>query len=687
MSFLLSQTVRCLHCGADMPRSEPACPHCHKPYLTEAFLPPGTRIGTYIIDYPIGRGGFGATYLAHDPALHRVVAIKEFFPWWATRNPDGHLSVSQTYQLTYQQSLAKFRREGQLLAQIRHANIVQVLGLVEANTTIYLVMEFLQGQTLRQRLRQKPAPWPEPEIKKILTPVAEALSYLHQQNIYHLDLNPSNLLLTTDGRIVLIDFGAARHDAEAAEIGITKTVVCFTPGYAAPEICQGRRARTGPQSDIYSLSAILYELLCGTKPPAPWERDDAWLNPLPPHWHAPLKSGLAQNPHKRPATITDWLALWPQQTPTPHLPLPPAPAAAALTLTIVSIGMGIPLASSLLSPQRQAAAAYHQGRCQNAITLYSQLIAKEPANPTYYHHRAHCYLRLGQLPPALADYQSIFHLEGQLPPQAITALDQIDLDQLHHIANQFPVFQPYYHDRLARQIAAWLASGQLQPALTHLANLAHSLQPQQKTQLAATITQLALSHNDVNTALQLYNAALNLAPNAETYIARAETLLATGKTHQALQDLNTASRLDGFTAKGHYLRGEAMSRVGRWREAAAAYSQAIAGGHELAQSYYARGTAYARLGRLANAIADYDQSLALEPLPERYLARGYAYFRLEKFPAAVADCRKALELQPDQADAHLCLGLAYQRLAQPQLAQTHLRQAAALNPAYQSYLP
>jgi ABC-type transport system substrate-binding protein/tRNA A-37 threonylcarbamoyl transferase component Bud32 len=208
----------------------------------------GQSLGRYHILEQLGEGGMATVYKAYDTRLERDVAIKIIrrgaFP------PD---------QLEHM--LKRFEREAKSLAKLSHLNIVKVMDYGEHEDSPYLVMEYLPGGTLKQRLG-KPIPWQD--AVRLLLPIAQALEYAHEHNIIHRDIKPANILLTEKGQPMLTDFGIAKILETDDTATLTGTGVGVgTPEYMAPEQWTGQ---TTPQSDIYSLGVVLYEMITGRKP-------------------------------------------------------------------------------------------------------------------------------------------------------------------------------------------------------------------------------------------------------------------------------------------------------------------------------------------------------------------------------------------------------------------------------------
>lgn len=224
--------------------------------------------GRYRLGLPLGRGGFGITYDAHDDRLDRPVAVKELFPEGARREGTEVVVDPQRAGARWDDARARFRREATTLARFAHPNIVRVFAVLEAYGTLYLVLERLEGRTLAQELRRRRGPFTEAEALDVAAQVGAALAVVHRAGVLHRDVSPANLVRTADGRVVLIDFGLARPYEHDRTTSMTRVV---TPGYASPEQHRGA-ARFSARSDVYALGASLHRLLTGAVPPTPGQR-------------------------------------------------------------------------------------------------------------------------------------------------------------------------------------------------------------------------------------------------------------------------------------------------------------------------------------------------------------------------------------------------------------------------------
>lgn len=237
-------------------------------------LPEGTVLaGQYIIEKVLGQGGFGITYEAMDYKTSDKVAVKEFFPdAMATRT--GRTTVmpfSGERGESYDYGKTCFLQEAETLAKfIGNENIVRIHSYFEENGTAYFVMDFIEGTSFDEYLKQRGGKIPFEEAVKILIPIMDALGAVHSRGIVHRDVTPDNIYITKEGIVKLLDFGAARYSLGDKSRSLD---VVLKHGFA-PKEQYTRRGRQGPYTDIYALGATFYFALTGKRPPDSVERLD-----------------------------------------------------------------------------------------------------------------------------------------------------------------------------------------------------------------------------------------------------------------------------------------------------------------------------------------------------------------------------------------------------------------------------
>ena len=267
---------RCLGCMAEYESEYGICPYCGYEPGTSAESPlhmePGTRLkDRYLVGKVLGYGGFGITYIAFDTLLNQRVAIKEYLPSeFATRMAgENRVSVfTGKKEEQFADGLIKFVDEARRLAKFQSEDgIVRVLDSFESNNTAYIVMEYLEGETLTAYLAREGIISPKYAVN-LLRPVIQSLEIIHRAGIIHRDIAPDNIFLTTDGRVKLIDFGAARYATTSHSRSLT---IIIKPGYS-PEEQYRSRGEQGPHTDVYALAAVLYRMVTGVTPPDALER-------------------------------------------------------------------------------------------------------------------------------------------------------------------------------------------------------------------------------------------------------------------------------------------------------------------------------------------------------------------------------------------------------------------------------
>ncbi len=257
-------------------------------------LPAGTRLEEFVIERVLGSGGFGITYLARDTRLDRRVVIKENLPAQFCFRDTHSLTVAPRHTHgedadNFRWSLENFSKEAAMLASLDHPGIVKVLRSFEAFGTAYFVMPFVEGRALDELAsRREGKPFSETELRRLLERVLDALAYLHDRGIYHRDIKPGNILMTTDGLPVLIDFGSARQ-----RLSDRSMTVIESAGYTPFEQLQSR-GNVGPWSDLYALAATLVKVMTGEAPPN--ANDRSFGDPWQPLANNPALAGKFSKP-------------------------------------------------------------------------------------------------------------------------------------------------------------------------------------------------------------------------------------------------------------------------------------------------------------------------------------------------------------------------------------------------------
>ena len=237
-------------------------------------LQPNTILqgGKYRIERVLGQGGFGITYLATQVPSNHQVAIKEFFMHWSSIREDNGKRVLCNWQglrlECYLEAKGNFKQIAEHLLAINNDHIIDISDVFEENDTVYYVMEYIDGENLKERMNHISHPMIEEEVSLIIPQLLDALQSIHNGGICHLNLQPSNIMIDKAKLIKLIDFGfSISIDEMLEDKGVIIDHMCTVPSYFPPELLGRQYQRIGPWTDFYLLGATLYKLLTNERPP------------------------------------------------------------------------------------------------------------------------------------------------------------------------------------------------------------------------------------------------------------------------------------------------------------------------------------------------------------------------------------------------------------------------------------
>lgn len=233
------------------------------PAESRQALPAGTILQEYRVQWTLGVGGFGVTYLAVDTNLEMQVAIKEYFPSdIVTRDATGAVLVKQHEdEAAFLEGRDKFLIESRTLAKFNHPNVVKVSRFFQMNDTAYMVMNYESGASFKEWLVRK-GRIDERQLLKMFLPLLDGLDVVHRAGFLHRDIKPANIFVREDDSLVLLDFGAARHAIGTKSRSLTTIV---TPGYAPFEQYHSH-GKQGPWTDLYAMGGVFYWTATGNKP-------------------------------------------------------------------------------------------------------------------------------------------------------------------------------------------------------------------------------------------------------------------------------------------------------------------------------------------------------------------------------------------------------------------------------------
>jgi serine/threonine protein kinase/tetratricopeptide (TPR) repeat protein len=596
----------------------------------------GITLGKYQVLERLGRGGMADVYRAYQPGMDRYVAIKVMH---------GHLSEDPGF-------IERFKREAQSVGTLRHPNIVQVIDFDAVDNEYYMVMEFIEGDSLKALLTRRGA-LPVDEAIALMMKIADAVAYAHRAGMIHRDLKPANILMTKGGEPILTDFGVAKI---LSATNLTGTGVAIgTPAYMSPEA--GRGDKVDERADIYSLGIMFYEMVTGMLPfdaDTPWAvilkhiseplpRPTAVLPGLPQAVERIMLKALSKDPNERYQTASDMreaLVKASQGLPEAQLTATevasdkpttqvaqktkasaPAPSASGsgsrnwvfglLTLLLI-LGAGAVYIfnerSRTVAPDVQTATAVAVIPTSTAISAPTDTAI--PATNT----------------PMLEPSATVVPTATLAPPEAVAPLASEDK-----------------HEELTKQVAQWMRDGQLDVALDAVA------QP--------------LSNDPQNYYLQqLYALILMQYREDGEKLEQAKGMAEAGI--EALPDLPQA----------YYVMAQywGISPNEDYKQALDLTTQAIDRGlTNSVDPYLFRATMRYYIGEPPESVlADMSKAVELEPNNESlYRRRGFYLMELYRLDEAQTDLLKALELWPENfIELHTAIAWIYIMQEQPDKA-------------------
>ncbi len=224
----------------------------YQPGRTQQVAPQAAPTGTpqafgrYVVKKTLGSGAFGTVYLGHDLQLDRAVAIKSL-------RSDRGLSAEHQQE---------FLQEARRVAKLRHPGIVAVHDFGVQDDCVFIVSDFVEGMTLKDRIKKQPFSWQE--SVRVSAALADALAHAHSLRVVHRDIKPANIILTADAKPILVDFGLGLDESEMG--GRQRGMIAGTPAYMSPEQTAGQGHRIDGRTDIYALGVVLYEMITGHVP-------------------------------------------------------------------------------------------------------------------------------------------------------------------------------------------------------------------------------------------------------------------------------------------------------------------------------------------------------------------------------------------------------------------------------------
>lgn len=583
-------------------------------------LPEGFEFEGYRIEGLLGTGGFGLTYRAREIELGRLVAIKEYLPNGIAGRESGEAAVhaiSAAAQEEFDWGLDRSRGEAKTLVAFRHPNIVNVLRFFQSHGTAYLVMDFVEGETL-EAIIARDGPVPEDKLRALLGPLLDGLENIHEAGFLHRDIKPGNIFVRADGTPVLIDFGSARASLGAASKGMTAIV---SGGYAPVEQYT-THGKQGPWSDLYGLGATLYHAVAGRPPPEAIERIDSdsykpASGAAKPGYSetllAAIDACLALKRAARPQSVTDFRKVLGGRA------QPGGPSGQALKSakgkeeqkTAAALHEPLPQGATILPAEEQAAAA----AAADQTAAADQAAAAKPGR--------------GWLPPIL--FAALI--------AAAVAAGIVWLGGGNEALRTACVAPPAKDP--VKTIAACttaINSGSFSGAALGELHVAKGILHAGRGEHATAIEEfgLAIAHNPKDKRAHYLRAGSHHAKRAWV---------------PALADYDAAIRLDPDFAEAFEGRGVLRYDTRRYENAVADLTTAIGMKRSL-NALLHRGQSHLLLRDYKSALADFDAALVFAPeRGELYRMRGVAREFLGRREAAIADYLTALKKDPGDREA------------------------------------
>jgi serine/threonine protein kinase len=378
-------------------------------------LPSNTLLqnGKYKIIKKIGQGGFGIAYKAYAEHLKKDVCVKEFFfsDLCERAKDSSNVTIISSYvdKINRVNSFKKkFIKEAQRLAQFQHPNIVQVTDVFEENNTAYYVMEYLDGGSFEDLIKQYGA-LSEQRAKELILPIIDALEIVHKANLLHLDINPKNIMLRRNQSPVLIDFGISKYLEDGSGNQNTKTTssIGYSEGYSPIEQSSfgSSIADFTKATDIYSICATIYKMVTGFTPPTPNQIITNGLKSpkeiksnLSANFNAAIVTGMSIKAIERPQTCFQLRKMFGESikdTPT-------------MIQTIVEPIE--PKPTTAIDYFKRAEIKREGKKFNDAIVDYTEAIKLKSSDTAYYFNRAVCYNELKKYDEAIKDYIKVIEL-------------------------------------------------------------------------------------------------------------------------------------------------------------------------------------------------------------------------------------------------------------------------------------
>jgi tetratricopeptide (TPR) repeat protein/TolB-like protein len=686
----------------------------------------GNTIGRFVVGERLGEGGMGEVYRAEDTRLKRTVALKRL---------SVHLRSDPLYR-------RRFEEEAERASSLNDAHVAAVHDVIEVQGEIFLVIEFVEGENLRQRIQE---PMSLEQFFVIAVQCAQALVAAHMHGIVHCDIKPENIMLTPEGQVKILDFGVAKHLARSDQTTVDRSgTVSGTPAYMSPEVLLEKTP--DGRADIFSLGVVFYELLAGHHPflahgflatsdrircetPAPIHIFNA---AVPEELEKLVNKTMAKEPGQRYASARELLeqlrlvesritptglsrVLPRKATPKPKYAVFVAVAAALVAALLailyhnaklkgVELGKQAPVHLAVLpftsSVDDPGTKAFCNGLTETLAVKLTQLSGTHPLQVVPISEvRAE---GISNVEQARKGFGVTLVLEGSLQESGnrvrityslvdATSMRQLSADTI--TADMSDVFG--LQDRVVESVVNMLG---LQLRLSdRLVLVAHGTQePGAYDYYLRGLGYLQDYHKaeNVSSAIELFSRALERDPNyvlayaglGEAYSISYDATYEREWLDKAMQACEHAVTLDSDSTKSHTCLGTVYARSGRYNEAVQQFQRAVQTDPTSDTAYRGLASAYERLGRLPEAENTY--RLAIQVRPEYWAGYGWLgsfYSHQAKYAEAAREFSHAIALAPDDPHGYRMLGGVYIFMGDYAKAIEVLQHAIALFPTPEAY--
>jgi tetratricopeptide (TPR) repeat protein len=653
----------CDTCGAANPITARYCQHCSAlmpfRHTTGMLVGPILLANRYQLLSCIGQGGMGAVYKAADTRFNnRPVAIKE-------------MSTSGLPSARLQEAEEAFEREAHLLADLLHPNLPRIYEHFAENDRSYLVMDFIDGQTLEEYLTKiGDKPLPVEQVVKWADQLCDVLNYLHshQPPIVFRDLKPANVMIDDSGHIYLIDFGIARIFKPGKQ---HDTVALGSPGYAAPE--QYGKAQSTPRSDIYSLGALLHCLLTGADPSEQpfFFRPASQLNPaINPALESLLKQMLEMDSERRPASAQ---VVWHELEQAAANRMPSTGLAVTTTTTYTTT-------DPLLT---QAYRFYTQRNLDEAIKLYSRALQKDNKNPLAWQGYGLTQGSRQQHQDALTSFERALQLDPTLIASwngKGTALSRLRRHQEALVSFERAI------ELDPNNAASWNGKGATLNALGRPMQAldAFEMALRLDSRLLQAWNNKGLVLNEIgrySEAQKAFEESLDLdRNNAHALFGKGQALYAQRRLKQGLQYFDMALAIDDTFAEAWSRRGNVLDELGNYNAALNSYDRALRLNPRLATALNGKGGVLRQLGQPFEALKAYNYAIDID---QKYAlawnGKGNAHYALGQFSEALVAYQRALQINQRLTTAWHNQALVLNRLGRYEEALRSANEAIRLS--------